>query len=276
MPIQPVANIGKGIEKVKEIVHPAKTVGLVKGIIKKDKKEEEQIEEELSSIKLRYPNHLAMTMEGVLACVLKNGQDLKECYKKSFTILKNIIRIQTKHNITILTVLVLPASVKKNTENFSVLIDGLIDFFKETKEDPLIHKNKIKISVLGKWYDLPGRLVDPIKEVTNETKEYDHFFLNLCINYNGQEEIADAIRLIGRQIKAEKIDPGLIGKETVKENLYSSYFIPPDLIIKTGLKHTIPGVLLWDSIYSKLYFADKYWPDLKVSDLIKAFKEFQD
>ena len=85
------------------------------------------------------------------------------------------------------------------------------------------------------------------KQVIESTKDYDFFFTNFCINYSGHDEIVDACRLIARQVKAGKIDPNSISRETIKENLYSSYFIPPDLIIKNG-KATISGLLLWDSV----------------------------
>ena len=107
-----------------------------------------------------------------------------------------------------------------------------------------------------------------------ETKDYDSFFLNLCINYDGQEEIVDSCKLIGRQIAAGKLAPESITKEVIKENCYSSYFIPPDLIIKTGLKTKIAGVLLWDSLNATIFFVKKNWPELKQSDLQKALKDF--
>ena len=229
--------LGKGIEKVKELIAP-----------KPDTEGE-------SSIKLKFPNHLALTMEGIFRHSQEKKLDLAETYKKSFIILKNLVTIQVKHNITILTVLAVPSSTRKDTENFSVLLDSLINFLNDLKKDPTIHKNKVKVSVLGKWYDLPGRLITPIKELMDETRDYDAFFMNICINYSGQEEITDALKIIARQVKADKIDPDLITKEIVKENLYSSYFIPPDLILKTGLKHTIPNLLLLDSFYSKIFFS---------------------
>ena len=219
---QETSAIEKGIEKVKEMIGADRTGA-----------DELDFEEQVSGIKLKYPKHLAMTMEGIVTWSRNDKVDLKEAYRKSFVILKNILKIQVKENITILTVLVLPASYNKEGDLFPVLVDALTQFLNEMKEDPLVHKNQIKISALGKWYDMPGRLVDNIKDITNETRDYDSFFLNLCINYNGQEEIVDAFRLIGRQVKSEKVDPELVSREMVKENLYSSYFIPPDLIIKT-------------------------------------------
>ncbi|MBW2993613.1 undecaprenyl diphosphate synthase family protein, partial [Candidatus Woesearchaeota archaeon] len=138
-----------------------------------------------------------------------------------------------------------------------------------------IHKNKIKISALGKWYDIPSRALDSIKETIAETKDYDTFFLNFCINYDGQAEIVDACKMIARQINANKLDVDSITKETIKDNIYASYFLPPDLLIKTGKKKTTSGILLWDSPNTEIFFTKKNWPDFSKSNLMSAVREFQ-
>src|SRR3989344_6043373 len=243
-------------EKVKDILTP----------------EKEAPSEEL---KLKVPKHIAITMEGVKAYAENNNLPLKESYEKSLGMIPNLIKNQVKLNVTILTILVLPERMKRDTEQFLALIDSLVEFLPKLTQDALIHKKRIKISVLGKWYDLPGRVVDPIKEAMDKTKEYDDFFLNLCLNYNGQEEIVDACRIIARQVKAGKIEPEMINAAMTKDNLYTSYFIPPNIIIKTGVKHEIPALLLWDSMFSIIHFTDKSWPELKVADILRAVRKYK-
>ena len=128
---------------------------------------------------------------------------------------------------------------------------------------------------MGKWYDIPGRAVDSIKSAIEETKDYDEFFLNFCVNYDGQEEIVDACKLVCRQVKAGKLEVESITKELIKENLYSSYYLPPDLIIKSGKKRSTCGFLLWDSAYSEIYFMDKYFPECKITDFLKAIDMYR-
>ncbi|MFH1316858.1 MAG: polyprenyl diphosphate synthase [Candidatus Woesearchaeota archaeon] len=245
-------------------------------ISKKEESKEYQDEEEFEKgMIVKTPQHLAMTMEGTAAYCRKSGEDKNACYKKNFTILRNLLLYQVKISIPVLTVNVIPESMKKDTENYNFLLDSLVEFLESLSKDEAIHKNKIKVSVFGKWYNLPGKVIDAIKTIVEETKDYDSFFLNLCVNYEGQEEIVDSCKLIARQVKAEKINPENISKNLIKENCYSSYFIPPDLIIKTGLKRVVPSTLLWDSPNVKIYFADKHWPELKIADLNKALRQFQ-
>ncbi len=125
-----------------------------------------------------------------------------------------------------------------------------------------INSEKIKVSVFGKWYDLATRIIEKIKKIINETKHYDTFFLNFCIGYNGQEEIVDACKLLAIQAKAEKISPEQINKMSIKENLYTSAFMPPEKIIITGGKNKLEGFLLWDSKKAEIVFAEEEFEEL--------------
>lgn len=162
----------------------------------------------------------------------------------------------------------------RQPSDFSASMDSLSQFFHELTNWGYLQKNQVKVSVLGRWYDLPGRVVDRIKECIEETKDYDKFFLNLCVNYDGQEEIVAACQLVAMQVKAGKIDPPSITREIVKENLYSSYFIPPDLILKAG-NLVLPSLFLWDSPNAVIFFPGKDWQLLGPADFEKALDYYQ-
>lgn len=95
------------------------------------------------------------------------------------------------------------------------------------------------------------------------------------MNYSGRDEIVDSCRLIGMKVKAGKLDPEAINKDMIKENLYTSYFIPPDLIIKTGMKNKLFGFLLWESAHSDICFANKLFPDFTPNDFLKAMQSWE-
>lgn len=210
--------------------------------------------------------HIALSLNGIEEWAKKHNQELTVAWKESFLAVREIIHFQVNNDIPIFTFNVLPMEFKEE-DNFSLIVDSLVEFFNYLLSSDIIKQNQIKISVLGKWYDMPGRLVESIKKIAVETKDYDKFFVNFCINYDGQEELIDSFRIIARKIKSSTLDPDSITKEEVKDNLYSSYFMPPDVIILTGKKQFFGGFLLWDSIKSKVYFSDKLWPDIKVNDL---------
>lgn len=226
--------------------------------------------EEEGRITTELPMHIAFAMYGYKRWAEDNQLGVEGGVDRSLLILRNTIKIGVKLNIPILTFHVLGTDImKEESERFTLFMDKLVDFFERLSKDETIHENKVKVSVWGKWYDLPGRVVEPIKKIIDETSGYDNFFVNLCVNYSGQEEIMDSMRLIAMQIINHKIGVDSINKDLIKENLYSSYFLPPDLIIKTGNKK-IPNLLLWDNINSQIYFSDKLWPDFDKTELSRA------
>ena len=233
------------------------------------------LKQEKYVLRIKVPKHIAITTDGIDKWALKNNVSYEDAFKRSFLVLKNTIRLQVKLKMPILSFYILDKNADKESESYSYLLDSIVNMLTSLAVDKHINENKIKISVLGKWYNLPGRVVDAIKKVIEETKDYDSFFVNFCINYNGQEEIVDAFKLIGMQIKVGKLDPGLINKDSIKENIYSSYFLPPDLMIKNGTRKETSGFLLWDSAKTKIYFTNKLWPDFDKAEFMDAIKDYQ-
>jgi undecaprenyl diphosphate synthase len=222
----------------------------------------------------KIPKHVAILVNGVLEWKNIHKKNIKEVMFISFKNLYNIFLEQTKLNIPIITIYFKTNSLKKS-EYSEEIINNLTDFLNNLKKDQNVHKNKIKISVLGKWYDLHNSLVHEIRDVIDETKEYDNFFINLCLNYDGQEEIVDACKIIAKKIEAGIIKSSSINKEIIKDNLYSSYFVPPDLIIISGKKSSTDGILLWDSQFSTIYFSEELWPDFELENFYKALEYYE-
>lgn len=232
------------------------------------------LKEKLSISSQHMPKHVGISMNGSFSYAFKKKIDPVQIAQKDFSIVKEIIEAGTDLNIPVLSFFVVSERVK-NSKNFLIRMDSIARFFRELTSWDLIHNRKVKVTVLGKWYDLPSKVIEETKAAISETKDYDGHFVNFCINYDGQEEIVDACKMIGRQVQAGKLDPEAINKDMIKENIYSSYFLPPDLIIKTGLVHTLYGFLLWDSANSKVHFADKKWPEFSKTDLLKGIAAYQ-
>jgi len=216
----------------------------------------------------KIPKHISILVDGCEEWAKQKNQDINSAYSAEFLNIKNIITLAVKLDIPILT---FHSRTKANEHE----IDQLVHFFELLRSWDLIKENQVKISVLGKWYDLPDRLLEPIKKIITETKDYDKFFVNFCINYSGQEEIVDACKLIAHQVKLDRIGPDNVTKELLKENIYASYFLPPELMIITGSKKTTNGLLLWDSSDTIIHISNKLWPDFDKEEFFRALKEYQ-
>jgi len=66
-----------------------------------------------------------------------------------------------------------------------------------------------------------------------------------------------------------------IDEDTITQNLWTSEFPDPDLLIRTGGEIRISNFLLWQCAYSEFYFCDTYWPDFDEEGLHKAIIAYQ-
>ena len=213
------------------------------------------------------PKHIAISLDDIHEWCSRNNIDLHTGCGMCFGHLNKLLQIQARLGIQIMTIYLLPENSDKSG-SYMVFSDCMADFFNNLSQNDLIRSLKIKISVFGKWYNLPGRSVESLKNIIELTKDHDGFFANFCINYDGQEEIVDACRLAAKQVELGKINPEMITKESIKENMYSSNFIPPDIILIYG-EGKLSGLLLWDSVNSKIAFAGKPFMDFDEGDLEK-------
>ena len=219
---------------------------------------------------MEIPKHVAISLDNVFDWCRKNNKIINEQCSIYFGLLKKLLDLQIKLNIPIFTVYLLP-DAERPADDYFLFSDCLANFFNDLLIMPMISEQKIKISIFGKWYNLPGKAIESLKKIIEETKDYDNFFVNFCINYDGQEEIVDACKLIAKQVELGKIDPEMITKETIKENIYSSYFLAPDVIFIYG-ERKFTGLLLWDSANSRIVFAEKSFMEFEESDFEKLME----
>lgn len=149
--------------------------------------------------------------------------------------------------------------------------------FRKILTDERIHKNKVRVKVIGRINLLPGSLQKLIMDVEKATQDYDQHFLNIAFAYGGRAEIVDAARKIAEKVQEGKIDPKKVDEQLFEQYLYTSYMPKqdPDLIIRTSGEERLSGFLLWQSAYSELCFLDVYWPDFRLIDLLRAVRTFQ-
>ncbi|NTW27188.1 MAG: di-trans,poly-cis-decaprenylcistransferase [Candidatus Moranbacteria bacterium] len=146
------------------------------------------------------------------------------------------------------------------------------DYFKKLMVDEDIHRNRVRINVIGKWeQQFPSSLKRIIMEGVEKTAHYDQHELNFFLAYSGDDEMLDTVR----KIAASGISPESITAETIKQNLMTSKLPAVDLLIRTGGEpHLSAGFMMWDIANSALYFSKKYFPDFNENELAEAIAEY--
>ena len=142
----------------------------------------------------------------------------------------------------------------------------LLNNYIDNKIEKLIQK-KIKIKVIGNINPFPKALKSKILKVQNLTKFNDQIQINMALNYGSREEIISTMK----KIKKKNLR---INEKNIKNNLYTKDMPDPEILIRTGDTNRISNFLVWQAIYSEIFFVKKMWPDFNKNDLNNILKKF--
>jgi tritrans,polycis-undecaprenyl-diphosphate synthase [geranylgeranyl-diphosphate specific] len=169
-----------------------------------------------------------------------------------------------------------------STQNFNRTpeeVDRLMNLCRRELEkattDSRIHKNKVRIKVIGNLESLPKDVQHKAKIIMEETNEYKNHTLSIALAYGGREEIVEAIHQIAEDVKKDKLKPEEIDEQKVSSYLYTNGIPDPDLILRTSGEERLSNFLLWQMAYSELYFSDVYWPAFQKKDFLHAVETYQ-
>ena len=161
---------------------------------------------------------------------------------------------------------------KRSAEELKYIYKIMIKAVDTVINESIVKEEKVKFSVIGRLLMLPPKARAKIQELVDFTKNHNQNFINLCIMYDGHEEIVDAVkRIISDGVQSEEID-----SELIKNYLYTKNFPPLDYIIRTGMNDgaRISGFLLWDSSYAEFKFRNDLWPDYNKEMVIEDLDEY--
>ncbi len=171
-----------------------------------------------------------------------------------------------------------------STENFRRDEEELASLFTLFKEkfiaimtDERVHKNHIRVQMIGDRSLLPDDLLKTIAAAEAATQHYSDYYINVALAYGGRNEIVHAARSILGKTKAGLIDPAVINPAIVESHLNRGAPIPPvDLIIRTGNDYRTSNFLPWlaNGHESAVYFCAPYWPAFRKIDLLRAMRVY--
>jgi tritrans,polycis-undecaprenyl-diphosphate synthase [geranylgeranyl-diphosphate specific] len=222
------------------------------------------------------PNHLAIIMDGNRRFAQSHGMGITDGHAAGRDTLEKLLDWCLEVGIRVLTVYAL------STENFtrpSEEVEGLMDLFdralRDIAVDDRVHRNQIRVRVLGKRELLPARVQEAIAVAEEATAMYSRYRYNVALAYGGRDEILDAIRSLAKEVRDGKLDPDAIDSAAVSQRLYTADLPDPDLVFRTSGEERISNFLLWQSAYSELYFSDVLWPGLTRTDFLRAIQAYQ-
>ena len=219
------------------------------------------------------PRHIAIIMDG-------NGRWAKQRmaprvlgHQKAIKSVRESVEAARELGVEVLT---LYAFSTENWQRPQKEVDTLMKLFKEylRKELSNLHKNGIRLRLLGRRDRLPDYVHQPLEEALEKTKDNQGMVLCLAVDYGSRDEMIRMMQDLATQaaagsLKAEEVDENWIG-----DHLDTAGLPDPDLIIRTSGEIRLSNFLLWQAAYAEFYFTDILWPDFRKSDLHKAIEVF--
>jgi undecaprenyl diphosphate synthase len=135
-----------------------------------------------------------------------------------------------------------------------------------------LHKNNIRLKVIGDLSSFETGLVNLIREGEATTASNSGLTLTIAANYGGRWDILQAVN---RMLADHPEQSGDYREADLAPYLTLSYAPEPDLFIRTGGEQRVSNFLLWQLAYTEFLFTDELWPDFDKASLARAFESFR-
>jgi undecaprenyl diphosphate synthase len=227
----------------------------------------------------RLPRHIAIIMDGNGRWAQRRHLPRAAGHRAGVQSARTVIETCARLGIPALT---LYAFSLENWRRPKAEIDFLMRLLREylRKELPVIHRNNIRLQVIGRSDQLPEGVRADVAKGTALTSANSGMRLTVALNYGGRAELVDAFNAIFERMRHNGFHGN--GQKTVQvdekmiaENLYTVGLPDPDLLIRTSGEMRVSNFLLWQIAYAEIYVTETRWPDFRRAELYAALLDYQ-
>ncbi len=232
-------------------------------------------DDKVSVATLKMPEHVAIIMDGNGRWAKQKGKLRTFGHKAGVEAVRASVRFARSNHITALTLFAFSSENWKRPQDE---VSVLMELFKLVlnSEIKTLHKNGVRLRVIGDLSAFDTKLVKKIKDAEILTANNTDLQLNIAANYGGRWDIVTAAQSLAKQVS-----DGEIAVEDINESAFDAQTayadLPPlDLLIRTGGEKRISNFLLWQCAYSEFYFTDTLWPDFDENTFLDAVHDFSE
>ncbi len=213
------------------------------------------------------PHHVAIVMDGNGRWATRRFLPRIAGHKQGVGSLSRCIRACIERGIGVLTVF---AFSSENWNRPSDEVSGLMELLALSlaKEVPSLKAKGVQLHFVGDRLRLSEKVQAGLAQAELSTAGNQRLILNVCFNYGGRWDIAQAAQKLASRGEA-------ITELSLDRAMALAHVPDPDLLIRTGGELRISNFLLWQAAYSELYFSDKLWPEFDEAALDEAIAVFR-
>jgi undecaprenyl diphosphate synthase len=219
------------------------------------------------------PAHVAIIMDGNGRWAQQKGKLRTFGHKAGVEAVRAVVRFAREKGISTLTLFAFSSeNWKRPKDEVSVLMD-LFNLVLN-KEAKRLHKNGVRLRVLGDTSAFGAKLVDKIQQAEAMTATNSAMTLCICANYGGRWDVLQAARKMAQAVIEDKLSLEQFSEGVFDDHTVTAGLPPLDLLIRTGGEHRISNFLLWQAAYAELYFTDVLWPDFNEAHFQDAINDY--
>ncbi len=187
-------------------------------------------------------------------------------HKQGVESLRRCARACVQRGVQVLTVF---AFSSENWNRPEEEVSGLMGLLANAlaKEVQQLSRDGVRLHFIGDRSGLSEKVCAGLAQAEQVTAHNNRLVLNVCFNYGGRWDIAQAAARLAEQ--GEPITP-----HSLDRALALAHVPDPDLLIRTGGEMRISNFLLWQAAYSELFFSASLWPDFDEACLDEAIAAF--
>ncbi|HEV3220557.1 MAG TPA: isoprenyl transferase [Candidatus Acidoferrales bacterium] len=241
-------------------------------LLQTKQREEARLLEQLETS--RFPQHIAIIMDGNGRWAQRRHLPRIAGHRAGVASARQVIESCARLGIQALT---LYAFSMENWRRPKTEIDFLMRLLREylRKELPEIHRNNIRLIVIGRLDHLPEAVRKDVQDAMDFTAKNSGMKLTVALNYGGRAELVDAFNSILDHVRNNGSTFPRVDEKIISEHLYTAGLPDPDLLIRTSGEMRVSNFLLWQIAYAEIYVTETLWPDFNRVRLLEALLEFQ-
>lgn len=212
------------------------------------------------------PHHVAIVMDGNGRWATRRYLPRVAGHKKGVDALRACARHCGDLGVKVLTVF---AFSSENWNRPAEEVSGLMELLAValSREVPQLQAEGVRIHFIGERAGLSEKVRNGLAQAEAATAHNSRLVLNICFNYGGRWDIAQAAARLAAQGEA-------ITEASLDRAMALHHVPDPDLLIRTGGEMRISNFLLWQAAYTELYFTDKLWPEFDAAALDAAIRDY--
>ena len=212
------------------------------------------------------PRHIAIVMDGNGRWASKRFLPRIAGHKQGVDSLRRCVKACAERGVAVLTVF---AFSSENWNRPKDEVSGLMDLLALAiaREVPDLKRDGVRLYFVGDRSNLSVKILAGLQTAEAATAENSRLVLNVCFNYGGRWDIAQAAAKLARASQP-------INETSLAAELALAHVPDPELLIRTGDELRISNFLLWQAAYSELFFSPKLWPDFDEKALDDAIADY--